>query len=114
VRDDAVEMPQTMPCPQCGQPTSPVTGLCPSCGQPEHAPATAQGQPQPQPQPSGQHSSGAGMLWQELAGFLELGAIFLPIGIAIALIALGMANLLVLLPAFLLAMGIGAYSWREK
>jgi hypothetical protein len=65
------------------------------------------------PQPASQRGS-AGMLWQEVAGFLELGAIFLPIGVAIALIALGVVNLIVLLPAFLLAMGIAAYSWREK
>jgi hypothetical protein len=121
-------MPATRPCPNCGQPTSPITGLCEFCGQPqgaappshEHAaPAQPQPQPQPQHQPQRQSSSqgqpsNAGVLWAEVSGFLEIFALFAPIAVGVVLIAMGIANMLILLPAFLISVGIGAFNWRER
>ena len=54
------------------------------------------------------------MLRAEVSGFLEISVLFAPIAIALVLIAIGVGNMLILLPAFLISVGIGAINWREK
>jgi uncharacterized membrane protein YvbJ len=94
-------------CPHCGQPMGADDGACPSCGRASALPAAPTSPP-----PSSSNRAAAAALRSEVAQLLGFLLMFAPLAIGVVLIALGVFNLLILLPAMLVAGLIGAYLWR--